>query len=160
MAGLPLPDLDNILDFCVSFLNQQLNCLSHHIILSHNDVTGSGTLSLTDHSIQSIESVFTKFMMSQNWAHILFVVQSIVAFTIFLFASQREAFPWAGWVTSVRLPWSLLIPLKLFFLFAGIPPSDLYQAGLLMPLSANIGLTLLTMGQALDDIQPNVDGQA
>ncbi|KAL2292303.1 hypothetical protein FJTKL_09295 [Diaporthe vaccinii] len=121
-------------------------------------------------------------MMSQNWAHILFVVQSIVAFTIFLFASQREAFPWAGWVTSVglalwfaigvplliiykrtlyqRLPWSLLIPLKLFFLFAGIPPSDLYQAGLLMPLSANIGLTLLTMGQALDDIQPNVDGQA
>ncbi|KAL2292302.1 hypothetical protein FJTKL_09295 [Diaporthe vaccinii] len=132
--------------------------------------------------IWSIESVFTKFMMSQNWAHILFVVQSIVAFTIFLFASQREAFPWAGWVTSVglalwfaigvplliiykrtlyqRLPWSLLIPLKLFFLFAGIPPSDLYQAGLLMPLSANIGLTLLTMGQALDDIQPNVDGQA
>lgn len=31
----------------------------------------------------------------------LFTVQSIVAFAVFLLASQQEAFHWAGWVTSV-----------------------------------------------------------
>ncbi|KAI7788229.1 hypothetical protein LA080_012295 [Diaporthe eres] len=70
----------------------------------------------------------------------LFTVQSVIAFAVFLFASQREAFPWAGWVTSAKLPWSFLIPLKFFFLFAGAPPSNLYQAGLLTPLSVTIGL--------------------
>lgn len=39
-----------------------------------------------------------------------------------------------------KLPWSILIPLKFFFLFAGAPPSNLYQAGLLTPLSVSIGL--------------------
>lgn len=39
-----------------------------------------------------------------------------------------------------KLPWSILVPLKFFFLFAGAPPSNLYQAGLLTPLSVSIGL--------------------
>lgn len=42
-----------------------------------------------------------------------------------------------------RLPWSILIPLKFFFLFSGIPPSDLYLAGLFMPISVTIGLMCL-----------------
>ncbi|KAL2273611.1 hypothetical protein FJTKL_04207 [Diaporthe vaccinii] len=116
----------------------------------------------------------------------LFAIQSIVAFSVFLLAGQREAFPWVSSVTSVglalwtaigvpllliyrqtlsqKLPWSVLIPLKFFFLFAGVPPSDLYQAGLLMPLSVNIGLVCLvmyndaspevTMGQFLGYTQP------
>lgn len=33
--------------------------------------------------------------------HALFTLQSIIAFAVFLFASQRDAFPWAGWLTSV-----------------------------------------------------------
>lgn len=43
-------------------------------------------------------------------------------------------------MVNKNLPWSILVPLKFFFLFAGIPPSDLIQAGLLVPLSITIGL--------------------
>ncbi|ROW13349.1 hypothetical protein VPNG_05480 [Cytospora leucostoma] len=88
----------------------------------------------------------------------LFTIQSTIAFTIFLFASQQEKFVWAVWVTSgglalwavigipllviyrqflyKRLPWVVLVPLKFFFLFSGFPPSDLYHAGLLTPLQS------------------------
>lgn len=31
----------------------------------------------------------------------LFAAQSVIAFVVFLFASQRDAFPWAGLVTSM-----------------------------------------------------------
>lgn len=35
-----------------------------------------------------------------TFGHILFIVQSIIAFSVFLFASQQEQFDWAIWVTS------------------------------------------------------------
>jgi hypothetical protein len=36
----------------------------------------------------------------ERFGHILFMIQSIIAISVFLFASQEEKFPWAGWVTS------------------------------------------------------------
>jgi hypothetical protein len=49
-------------------------------------------------------SSIAKFVMPQTLiarlGQTLFVVQSIVALDVFLFASQREASPWASWVTS------------------------------------------------------------
>lgn len=47
----------------------------------------------------------------------------------------------------------MLIPLKFFFLFAGAPPSNLYQAGLLTPLSVTIGLICVII---FDEAIPSV----
>ncbi|KAH8768084.1 hypothetical protein F5883DRAFT_553895 [Diaporthe sp. PMI_573] len=47
----------------------------------------------------------------------LFIVQCMIAFGIFLLASQREAFHWAGRVTSVGLAlWTIIgVPLLVIY---------------------------------------------
>ncbi|KUI59600.1 hypothetical protein VP1G_11139 [Cytospora mali] len=56
--------------------------------------------------------------------NILFTIQSIISFLVFLFASQQEKFAWAGWVTSGGLAlWAAI----------GIPLLVIYRQVLLHP---------------------------
>lgn len=109
------------------------------------------------------------------------MIQCIIAFSVFLFASQAEKFTWAGWVTSGGLalwaaisipllviyrqflyqktPLVVLVPLKFFFLFNGLtPPSDLYRAALLTPLCVTIGLLCILIYDGNQDSNPLVAG--
>lgn len=54
----------------------------------------------------------------------LFTVQSIIAFSVFLFASQQEEFVWAGWVTSgcVSMPSEVLLSSADAMIFQGSGP--------------------------------------
>lgn len=53
------------------------------------------------YSVQLIPNLAMAEGFLDGLGQALFTVQSIIAFAVFLFASQREAFSWAGWVTSM-----------------------------------------------------------
>lgn len=109
------------------------------------------------------------------------MIQCIIAFSVFLFASQKEEFTWAGWATSgglalwaaisipllliyrqflyQKVPLVFLVPLKFFFLFNGLtPPSDLYHAALLTPLCVTIGLLCILVYDGNRESTPEIEG--